>query len=179
MIRCKANKQGGFTLIELLITIAVLSILFVYAPNFREVVASYRTGSVTNNVAGDLKRARAEAMRRRLTVVMCASNNGVDCNSPSWNTGWIVFPDADNDQVHDNNANEQPFITKGLGGEFSDFRIWDNIGANMVRYLPSGLVTGLGFGGRLMVCESSDRYEGKDIIINAIGRPRIETRTCP
>ena len=45
--------------------------------------------------------ARAEALRRNRTVVLCRSDNLTDCASGDVWTGWLVFVDADNDGVVD------------------------------------------------------------------------------
>jgi len=169
--------ERGFTLIELMVVIGILAVVWAVSPNYSEVVTSYRTTSVTNSLAGSLKRARGEAMRFRVPVIICASTDRLTCNAAIWNTGWIAFPDVNNDGLHANNGSE-PIVSSSVA--ISNFSITGNNIAGSITYLPSGLVAGFGAGGgRFDVCESSNQYQGRAITLNAIGKPTIAPRSCP
>lgn len=92
--------QRGFTLVELMVTLAVLGILAALAmPSFTEIINRNRLAGLSNDVAAVLQTARAESMRRRVRVVVCASSDGIACtNNARWR-GWIVFADLNGNNV--------------------------------------------------------------------------------
>ncbi len=106
------KSQFGFTLMELLITIALIAIFVVIAvPSYRALTADNQIISALNDFANTLGAARAEAVARGQTVIVCPSSNALTgtpptCNSQSddpqkWNTGWISFVDVEGDDKYD------------------------------------------------------------------------------
>lgn len=95
--------QRGFTLTELMMTLAVLAVLVgIGVPSFREVALSSRLSSYANDFVASANLARGEAIKRNSRVGMCASSDGATCaSSGGWEQGWVVFHDADNDDVLD------------------------------------------------------------------------------
>lgn len=50
-------------------------------------------------LAGDLRLARSEAIKRAVVVAVCSSSDGVRCSeAPAWHAGWLVFVDANGDR---------------------------------------------------------------------------------
>ena len=84
--------QTGFTLTELMVVTAIVAILFAIGiPSFKYVTNANRATSEVNGLLGDLMYARAEAIRRGIPVVVCASADGQTCaNVPIWEGGWIA-----------------------------------------------------------------------------------------
>lgn len=82
----------GFTLIELMVTIAVLAIVIaIAAPSFTSVIQSNRTTALHHEILGALQLARSEAVKRRSDVIVCRSEDRVNCaNGADWTVGWIV-----------------------------------------------------------------------------------------
>ena len=61
-----------------------------------------RIAAEVNGLIGDMQFARAEASRRAPDVVACASTNGVSCNNTNtWQNGWVVCSDVNNDGTCD------------------------------------------------------------------------------
>src|SRR5215831_6380072 len=97
-------KEGGFTLIEMLIVVGVVAILLgVGVPSYRYIANSYRMSGEVNGLLGDLQFARAEAIKEGQTVTTCVSRDGATCDlgSTTWQEGWIVFQNPNNDQTVD------------------------------------------------------------------------------
>jgi len=98
------KSQPGFTLMELLVTIALVAIFAVIAvPSYRALTADNQIVGALNDFANALGAARAEAVARGQTVVVCPSNDPYatppSCNTTAngpqeWNQGWISFVDA-------------------------------------------------------------------------------------
>jgi type IV fimbrial biogenesis protein FimT len=95
------SKTSGFTLFELVITMGIAAILAAIAiPSYKYVTNSNRVASEDNALLGDLQFARAEAIKEGQTVTVCVSADGATCaGTDTWNSGWIVFTDLNNDQT--------------------------------------------------------------------------------
>lgn len=84
------KRTSGFTLIELLVTLAIVSVLVLFAvPNFTETTARNRLASGANEILGALQFARTEALRRSGNVAV-APTDGAD-----WGNGIVVYSDMD------------------------------------------------------------------------------------
>jgi type IV fimbrial biogenesis protein FimT len=97
-------RQGGFTLTELLVVTAIVAILLgIGVPSYRYISNSYRISSEVNGLLGDLQFARGEAIKEGVTITACVSRDGATCDagSTTWQEGWIVFQDLNNDQTVD------------------------------------------------------------------------------
>ncbi|HXD42082.1 MAG TPA: GspH/FimT family pseudopilin [Ramlibacter sp.] len=97
--------RNGFTLIELLVVIAIVAILaMLAAPSFNSAILSNKLTGYANNFVASAQLARSEAIKRNGTVRICSSSNGTSCaTSGTWQQGWIVFNDLNNDGVVDAN----------------------------------------------------------------------------
>jgi type IV fimbrial biogenesis protein FimT len=96
------NTQSGFTLTELMVVTTIVAILMgIGVPSFRYVTTANRVSAEVNALLGDMQYARSEAVREGQTVTVCASADGATCTggvNNTWQGGWIVFSDANNDQ---------------------------------------------------------------------------------
>jgi type IV fimbrial biogenesis protein FimT len=97
------NTQSGFTLTELMVVTTIVAILMgIGVPSFRYVTTANRVSAEVNALLGDMQYARSEAVREGQTVTVCASTDGATCTggvNNTWQGGWIVFSDANNDQT--------------------------------------------------------------------------------
>jgi len=113
------RRPSGYTLLEVLIVVSIVGILAAIAvPSFKYVGTSYRISSEVNSLLGDMQLARSVALKQGQYVTICASSNGTGCvgSGNTWQGGWIIFLDSNNNQTA--NANEavlrvQPAFTGG------------------------------------------------------------------
>jgi len=94
-------------MMELLVVMVVAAMLLALGvPSYRYVTYSNRVSGEVNALLGDLQFARSEAIKQGLTVTVCASANGTTCSgTASWQTGWIIFVDINNNQTPASSAN--------------------------------------------------------------------------
>jgi type IV fimbrial biogenesis protein FimT len=132
----QANAVRGFTLVELAITLVVLSVLMALAaPLFTGMSNGNRLTSDANEIIAAMQIARSEAVRRNARTSFCQSSNGTSCsNSATWQ-GWLVFADANRDDIVD--ADE---IVR-TGAIEAPMRIItsSNIASSRVLFRPDGL----------------------------------------
>ncbi|MGH8262564.1 MAG: GspH/FimT family pseudopilin [Steroidobacterales bacterium] len=91
----------GLSLLELMTALAVAGILMVVGvPSFRYVTNANRIAGEINGLLGDLQLTRAEAIKQGRPVTICRSVTGAACAvANTWQSGWIVFLDANGNQV--------------------------------------------------------------------------------
>jgi len=101
------KRNSGFSLLELAIVMLIVAILGTIAmPGFKYVTTSNRVSTEVNSLLGDMQYARNEALKEGQPITICASANPTapapSCSgSTSWESGWIVFPDANSTQTVD------------------------------------------------------------------------------
>ena len=172
-------NQLGVTLLELVITLAIAAIIMAFAsPSFKNLIATNRIVSVTNAFTGGLHLARSEAVKRGTTVTICKSDDITD-SSPSCNTntsasykGWVIFVD-DNNNGNLNSGEDalrvgEPPSSAVISGD-TNF-------ANYIKFQSDGQSQGASSNdGKITICIPPNE---RNIIINIIGRIKIETGTC-
>jgi type IV fimbrial biogenesis protein FimT len=100
--------QAGFTMTELLVTMGIAAMLMaIGVPSYRYVTYSNRVSTEINSLLGDMQYARSEAVKEGQAVTMCpASTDYTACvTATSWQSGWIIFQDVNNNQTIASSAN--------------------------------------------------------------------------
>ena len=98
----QARAARGFTLVELAITVVVLSVLMAMAaPLFTAMSNGNRLTSNANEIVAAMQIARSEAVRRNAPTFFCQSTNGTTCSNVSPWEGWLVFADANGNDLAD------------------------------------------------------------------------------
>ena len=164
----------GFTLIELMITIVLAVVVISLAvPSFQETIRTNRLATQTNQFVSALNLARSEAIKRGVRVTVCRSGDQTSCGTGSFEEGWIVFIDPNNNA--DIDAGEQVInVAEVTAGEImitGNATVADFVSftADGISRLPSGAFQAGTFEIRV---PSHD--EGRNVIINSTGRVRTE-----
>ena len=100
--------QAGFSMTELLVTMGIAATLMaIGVPSYRYVTYSNRVSTEINSLLGDLQYARSEAVKEGWAVSMCPANNDYTAcaSTNSWQSGWIIFSDINNDHTIASSAN--------------------------------------------------------------------------
>jgi type IV fimbrial biogenesis protein FimT len=187
-IRMIAVSQRGFTMIELMIVLAVTGVLMAIAmPDFARATRSIQLSHQAKEMAGAIKLARAEAIRRGQTVVMCRSNAAqTACNtgSPSaqWQNGWLIFVDLNNNQKYDSSSEKDGLIAvkSPMPTGVSVFTANSAQVANYIQFNPAGESAGpLSNTGTFRFSHDADNFVANStkghyyLIINRTGRVRV------
>jgi len=89
-------KQCGFTVLEMMLAVAILAVLVSFGlPNFRDFIRNARMAAAANDLLADMNLARSEAIKRRVPVTLCKSQDAATCDASSTSQfrGWIVYVD--------------------------------------------------------------------------------------
>ena len=171
-----ALRRAGASLVEVLTVVAVAAVLAGSAGvALQDVGRTAKLSGHTYRLLSELNLARSEAIKRNARVVLCKSADGEACTrSGGWEQGWIVFHDANNNATRE----EGEAIIRRSEGGLARFRIVGNeTVARYVSFSPFGgarLTSGAFQAGTITLCqESAGPAEGRQLVINAVGRPRI------
>lgn len=161
---------------ELMVVTAIAAVLSCIAvPSMSAIIDSVKLSSATNVFVSGLLLARGEAIKRNSRVVLCKSANGLVCaTTGGWEQGWIVFHDVNNNGQRESTET----IVKREYALSASLRLTGNMNvARYVSFSPTGGTKLLGGGfqaGTLTICKQSlDGGEARQIVLNAVGRPRV------
>jgi type IV fimbrial biogenesis protein FimT len=164
-------------LIELVTVLAIASILAGSAvPSFLGLMRSTKLTNSANDLFASLVLARSEASKRNSRVVLCKSADGISCSpTGGWEQGWIVFHDANDDGKRDPTER----IVSRVDPLPRDMRLSGNLNvAKYISYAPTGetkLTSGAFQAGTITLCNASSKgEEARQIVLNAVGRPRVQ-----
>ena len=170
----------GFTLIELLVAIVVLGVLLGIAlPSYQTTVKNNCLTTNTNTMVTSFQQARSEAVKRKTRIRITAANSGDNTNE--WGKGWNVTidEDANSNGVLDTN---EDFDGDGVLDGAALFRTvtlsCDTTtidGADGVTFYQYGSDGFIDKAGTFDVCDDRTGEQGRQVTINAVGRPNTNS----
>lgn len=186
------SRQSGMTIIELMITLVVAVILISLAiPNFRLLIQNNRITGATNDFIVALNLARAEAVKRGTTVLICRTDDPQaspsDCQRANnavydgnWSTGWLVYALPTTAIAAEADYVDGTDLLVRLGeGTTDSIRITsesNGIGNQWLGFNSTGMLFGASEAA-YAVCDDRDESAGRLIRIQPTGRPSVEDTT--
>lgn len=151
------NKQAAFTLIEAMIAIAIGGILVAVAlPSYQTMVKNNCLTTNTNTLVSSLQLARSEAVKRRESI-------SVKANASGWNIGWTIEDSTSN-------------VLRDITLSCSQTTVTEASSDTILIYKSTGFIDNTA---TFNVCDDRTGETGRQITINAVGRPNTNSRfTC-
>lgn len=176
------NRDRGFNLLEAMIVVSIVSILAVIGiPSFRDMSASRAVRSHVDDLAGAIRLARTEALKRGVPVTLCRTGDA-NAASPScaagadWSSGWLMFVDRNPRGTVDAN---DTLIQVQQASSNTDGII--RTGTSTITFIPAGIAPGAdgNFLIRPKVSASSSRYTAlsRRICVTNSGATRLVNGT--
>jgi len=172
------NSASGFTLIELMVTLAVAAIILtVGVPSFVSMTRDNSLITQTNELVADINLARSEAVKRGTRVVLCRSANPAAAtptcggNANTWTTGWLMFADTNRTGTYVAADDTLIRIGQPTGGTLTV--ITNNVANNNLEYNADGTTNEGGGTALFVICDDRGASKGRQIQVNAMGRPRL------
>ncbi len=135
--RLVPTVSRGFTLLELMVVLAIAGILAAVAgPSFQSMIKSSGVITERDQLATAVKMTRGEAIYRKTSATLCASNDQASCSADAdWKDGWIIFSDDDGDGTFD--AGDDTLIDVSYGN--TSLRVGNDGSGGMLTFSPSGM----------------------------------------
>ncbi len=158
----------GFTLLELMITLAIVIIMTTIGlPSFFGLIRDSNMTATANDMLSAINYARSEAVTRNNDVVIQSKST----TAKHWEAGWDIYVDTNKNRTKDSGE-----LLKSYDALPNGYTLIANA-ANMdsqIVYLPSGLRDSI-IGGTLFLCKDNAASTARAIIINNVGRARVDT----
>lgn len=121
---------------------AIVGLLTAIAiPSYQYVMTDNRMAGEVNDLLAAMQYARAEAIKEGNNVVVCASSSGTACSgAATWQSGWLVFSDPDNNGTLEAGEPVLKFHNAFTGGD--TFVSADN-STSAVQFSRDGFAVGL------------------------------------
>lgn len=171
------RRALGVTMVELMIVLAVLGVLLgIAVPSFASLIRDNRLATAANGLLGTLLYARSEAIKRSERVTACVSSDRNTCTGEgAWHHGWIVFVDSDGSGMRESGE----LVLKIAAAQVDGMVITGN--TNVRRYISyngEGRTQLTGGGLQMGTVTFCHQGAGRRLVVNSVGRPRIEGGSC-
>ncbi|WP_407305727.1 GspH/FimT family pseudopilin [Acinetobacter sp.] len=169
-------QKKGFTLVELIVTLAILAIMMTMAlPYFHDIMAKQEIKNITHKLISSIQLAKSHAAIHHTNVVICPSQNKINCQASYWNSGFIVFLDTNKNRQVD--TQEKIIYTESTELKYGNL---DWRGTLSIPSLTFQASNGLpnGSNGSFYYCSTYQQTHYK-ILLSRMGHTRIENPlTC-
>ncbi|WP_210395983.1 GspH/FimT family pseudopilin [Motiliproteus sediminis] len=180
--RRRSTPASGFTLTELLIVLAITTVVMTLGVgSFNYYIGSTQADTIINRLRTALSLARAEAVKRSASVVLCRQSavpgscaGGGATGRLDWSEGWLLFVDHNHDRIFDLGAGDEllrvfpaieaAFVLKWNRGDF-------------IAYQGSGSLNSLNGTFCLGDYEASTAFS-RELVIPYSGRVRATQGAC-
>jgi type IV fimbrial biogenesis protein FimT len=167
------RQQRGVTLPELVFTLAIAAGLLGWGvPAFRGLRLDAERTREVNQLVQAVHLARSEAIKRNGVVSLCPSSDGALCAPAGtpWQTGWIVFVNADRDSPAARDEGEELLRA---------YAPWDQGAVSANRPTLSFRSFGqVGTTATFTFCDRRGDGAARAVIISQTGRPRVSDRSA-
>lgn len=160
-------RSVGASLVELMTMLSVMAVLLAAAvPGVYQLLLNTRLSDQASLFMRSLSLARSEALRRNLTVSVCATTDQATCSAgANWESGWIVFVDPNRNGVYDPGEPAPLRIYQPLR---PDYTLRGSTGVtSSIRFDSSGMPS---TAGRFVLCHSNVLGPARAVFVNAVGR---------
>jgi type IV fimbrial biogenesis protein FimT len=172
------TRLQGWTLVELLLVLGlVASMLAVGTGALRGLRLRVQVQQEAWSMYQSLIQAQHSARMRQQLMALCASADGQTCASGSgagWRTGRMLFEDRNSDGLRQ--PDETVLATTGPMGRDLSVAGSSTVDRH-IAYASNGRsqqVGGAFLAGTLVFCHALSQGVGHRIVINALGKPRLE-----
>ena len=167
----------------MIVIVVVAIFVTVGVPSFQNIVNENRLATHANDLVSSLHFARSEAIKRRLPVAVCRTANGTTCvigGTSSWETGWLVFVDDNNNGAFNSGAGEI-LLRSAPANSFNTLRSNDSNIDDTVRFRNNGLLANTGGSFDLCNLNTANTATGRQILINVTGQVVTQqpATSCP
>jgi type IV fimbrial biogenesis protein FimT len=177
--RAARQQARGFTLIETMVVVTIAVILaMLAAPSFQSVFLSNKLAAFANDFVASTQLARSEAIKRNQVVRVCRSADGASCAaSGTWQQGWIVFNDINNNSAVDSGET----ILRKQEAVSSDYHFTSSVGTYNLAFQAIGAGSDTA---TLYLCRAapSAGSQERTITLGPTGRTVVttsKTGSCP
>ena len=166
-------RPRGYTLLELLITLTLIVVLLLLGlPGLRDLGLDARRTADVNAFVSAIHLARSESIKRARPVVLCHTTDGIACAGArqSYDLGWMVFVDADEDIPPRRDNDEQLLVHYAPVIEGS-------IRSNRAHYVFRPYYR-RSTNGTVVFCDIRGPEAARAVIVSYTGRPRVADTTA-
>jgi type IV fimbrial biogenesis protein FimT len=160
------RRAAGYTLAELLLTTTIIGVAVgLGVPALGRFGQDLRLTAATNGFVSAVQLARSEAAKRRQPVIMCNSADGIACTGGVFDSGWIVFANADDARPPSRDPAEPLLLDFRPAGDAlirSNRRLFEF--RPFLQRSTNGSVT---------FCDARGPAHARVVIVSYTGRPRV------